>query len=375
MKKYLRKLSLCFLAVIFSSQVEAKEVAQYPQVSGRVLFELKPDHLTSNNKSGIADSNVLVNIEPDFALNLNKNWAIKTGWRIFPTLPRDSVNPERSRTILNKDYRSSINIDDSGVIVEEIKTEFQSEDMKFSAGKYNPTFGTMHRKNKRIGVFNTDFTEDYELREKIGANVAALLENSEITFNGFFNDTSSLSESAINNNRRKAQKSDGIAGNTGSSLSSYSVTMEGKELFGVKNLFYNVGYRSLGVRGGDNSQRETGEVAGLEYLIKTRNNISITPLIEAVKLDNFTGERGRKTKYVNLAVVTKYSSWVASISTVMRDTKHSEIAQNNKDHLTQLSVGYKFTNNLSVDLSRANLKEDGYSAVLLGGMLSYVYNF
>ena len=245
--------------------------------------------------------------------------------------------------------------------------------MKFFAGKFNPTFGTMYRKTKRIGVYNTDFAQDYELREKIGFGGAALLENSEITVSTFFNDVTALSGSAVNN-RGREQPASNLAGNT-STLSSYSATMEGQNLFNVENLFYNVGYRSLGVNKADNRKREIGYVAGAEYLYKIGVNSSLVPLIELVKIDNFTAEEGRNAIYKNFALIGKYSSWTASASALYRDIKQPLRSSDNHDHIFQLTVGYKFTNNITLDVTRGNVKEDGNRAVLLGTLLSYVYNF
>lgn len=373
MKKSFYKSSLYFLStfLIFTAEAKAKEVGQYPNVSGTVLFELKPDRVTSTNKQGVSPNNILVNIEPDLSLNVNKNWSVKTGLRIYPIVSNNSANPERSRTILGENR--GVNFDDEGIIIEELKAQFENEDMKFSAGKYDATFATMYRKSKRIGVFNTDFTEDYELRERIGANITALLEDSEITVNGFFNDTTGLSESAIND-RGRAKRSDGLAGNT-NTLSSYSVTMEGQRLFNVENLFYNIGYRSLGVDGGVGRARETGQTVSVEYLMKVGNHTSLTPLIELVRLNNFTGERGRDTTYSNMALIGKYSSWTASVSSVVRNNKHSQLVRNGTDHQIQVTAGYKFANNVSLDVSRASIKEDGSRGALIGAMLSYLYKF
>ena len=256
----MKKIFISFVTFFFFVEEFAlAQSAQYPNTSGQVLFEFKPDRVLSTSKTGTPGTNAYVNIEPDLALNFNKNWSIKTGWRIFPTMQqRNSATPERSRTILSADR--GINQDDTTLIVEELKAFFQNDDMKFFAGKYDATFATLYRKTKRIGVFTTDFTEDYELREKIGFGGAALLEDSEITFNTFFNDVSGLSSSGFNKSRPRESANDGLAGNT-QTLSSYSVTMEGEKLFGVEKLFYNFGYRSLGVNSNGSNARETGYTA------------------------------------------------------------------------------------------------------------------
>ena len=350
----------------------AKAEISYPNTSGQILFELKSDRMLATTKQNTPRSNTYVNIEPDLSLNLDKNWSIKTGWRIFPTMQnRNGPTPERSRTILS-DNRG-FNQDDTTLIVEELKAYYQNEDMKFFAGKFNPSFATMYRKTKRIGVFVTDFTEDYELREKVGGGVSALLEDSEITFNTFFNDPTGLSGSAIKN--RGTERSDnGLAANT-STLSSYSVTMEGQKLFGIENLFYNVGYRSLGVKNNSRNARETGYTTNLEYLKKVTYNTSLIPTIEFVKINNFTGFAGRNAQYLTIALIGKYSAWSASVASVRRHIDNNYLGSNSNDSQLQFTAGYKFTNNVAIDISRMKLKEDRFSGSMIGIMVSYLYKF
>ncbi len=370
----MKKLFVSLLAIILCEGFVTKAQAEtsYPNTSGQVLFELKSDRIISTTKQNISKSNTYVNIEPDLSLNLDKNWSIKTGWRIFPTMQnRNGPTPERSRTILS-DNRG-FNQEDTTLIVEELKGYYQNDDMKFFVGKFNPTFATMYRKTKRIGVFVTDFTEDYELREKIGGGVSALLEDSEITFNTFFNDPTGLSGSALKN-RGTERSSDGLAGNT-ATLSSYSVTMEGQKLFGVENLFYNIGYRSLGVENNNRNARETGYTANLEYLKKVAQNTSLIPTIEFVKINNFTGLTGRNAQYLTMALIGKYNSWSTSIASVRRQIDNNYLGSNSNDAQLQFTAGYKFTNNLAIDVSRMKIKEDRFSASMIGIMVSYLYKF
>jgi len=350
----------------------AEDESQYPNVSGQILSEFKTDSALSTTRNGISKNHSYINIEPDISLNFDKNWSVKTGWRIFPIMQdRNGATPERSRTILSADR--GFNQNDTTLLVEELKANYQNDDMRFFVGKFNPTFATLYRKSKRIGVFVTDFTEDYELREKIGGGISALLEDSEITFNTFFNDPTGLSGSAINN-RGRERSSSGLSGNT-QTLSSYSATIEGQKLFGVENLFYNFGYRSLGVNNNGFNKRETGYTANLEYLKKITKNTSLIPVLEYVKISNFTGLEGRDAKYQTIGLIGKYSKWSASVTSVKRQIDNNYVGSNSNDSQLQLSAGYKFHNNFAIDVSRIKLKEDGYSASMVGVMLSYLYQF
>lgn len=374
MKKYLKITSAIFL-LSFSQAYAAEKLKKMPYISGEILTLVQSDHVLSSKKDNVDDANAFLYSEANISLNINKNWTAKTQWRLQPNdvfTTRDRTNPERYRTFLSNDR--GLNFDEMGLLVEEIKIEYENEDLRAFAGKFDPTFGTAWRKQKRIGVFTAQMAEDYNLREKLGAGVTAFLENSNVTLNTFINDKTSLSRSMISD-RGRADNSKTIAGN-GSMFSSYSISMEGENFLTVDNLFYNLGYRSLGVdREDSNSKREQGYVVGLEYLYKVSRNSSIIPFAEIVKIKNFNGEKSRNATYSTLALIGKYSSWTSSVSYINRDIRAPLRGDKVSDKLLQLTVGYKFTDNLTVDISRANVKEEGYKGSMVGMNLMYLYKF
>ena len=345
---------------------------QYPNISGKVLFESRSDRLMSSNKDNISKDYSSINIEPAFSLNVNNNWSVKTNWRISPFYNRDSSKPERFREILSENHRS-IQFGHEDLLVEQLKGEFQNDDMKFFFGKFNPSFGTAWKRDKKIGIFTSDFTRDYELREKIGVGGTAILEKSEITLSGFFNDVSGLSATALNK-REKEPVSDGVAGNT-SSLSSYVISIDGKDFLDVANLTYNFGYSKLTVDNIQNRADQSGYVGGLEYTIPVGFNTYVMPYMEVAKINNMAGELDRNALYTTLALIGKYNGWTGSISRIGRDIRQKNIYGNVEDYQVQVTAGYKFRNNISVDVTRMRLKEDGYNASLIGILVSYTYQF
>ncbi len=365
----LTTITTIFVVCSFTQNAFAKE--QYPNITGSALFEYRFDRVISSNTQNIDANSGNANVDTDFALNFNKNWALITDWKFRQVKNLDQNNPERYRSILSSNRGFAIN--DEGLVVEQLKGQFENEDARFFFGKFNPAFGSAFRKEKRIGVFTTDFTKDYELREKIGAGFTALLEHSEITVDAFFNDTSSLSNTAINK-RGRQNKRVGLAGDT-SNPTSYTVSIEGQDLFGVRDLFYNAGYRNLDVNEVAGRDNETGFVGGLEYLIPLGVKTSLIPFIEIASIKNLSGEIDRNATYSTVALVGKYSRWTVSVSNVIRNIRQKNLIGNKKDHQVQYSIGYKFHNNIVVDVSRADIKEDGNNASLIGVIVSYVYNF
>ncbi len=367
MKKILLQSALISL---FSLEVFAKDL---PNITGNVLVQMQADRASSEDEVKMKANNAFGYVEANMSLNFNKNWSLNTNWRLQPNniyTTRDSVNPERYRTFM-ADNRGMPQ--DMGLLVEELKLQFKNEDLMFSIGKFDPTFGTAYKKNKRIGIFTSQFAEDYNLREKMGVSFSALLEDSKITVNSFFNDTTALSSSAFND-RGRAPRSDGIAGNNGT-LSSYSAMMEGQNFFGIKDWFYNIGYRSLATDNIEGRKREKGYVIGSEYSIPVGAHSFIIPFAEIVKINNFTGEANRDALYSTFALIGKYSSWTASISHLDRHISQRQRSSNINDRQLQLSLGYKFTNNISLDVTRSRIRENGNRGQLYGANLLYVYNF
>jgi len=358
--------------------VEAKtsKNSYRPTISGYALLQFQADGLISSKRNNdFKRDNSFFYFEPNFTMQFDENWSVKTQWRLQPNnvlTTRDPKFPERYRTIQSND-RSLLNIKETALLVEEIKIHFENEDMRLHLGKFDPQFGTAHRKSKRIGVFAAQFAEDYNLREKIGGGVVALIEGAQIHLDTFFSDSTGLSGSLLNN-RGQLTPSNGLAGNTGT-LSSYAISVEGENFFSVRNWFYNLGYRSQGIRGGENRAREVGYVFGSEYLYKIGDETSLIPYGEYVQFSNFNGARGNNAKYATAALIMKYRSWSISASAQKRRVMNQTNGQFFNDSLEQFSAGYKFNDNLAIDVSRAKSKESNKVSGIFGVNLSYIYKF
>lgn len=357
--------------LIFSSQnILAASDDNFPNISGTALFESRSDRVLSTQKSDVSKNNSYINVEPHFSLNVNKNWSFKTDWRYSPFAQRDSAQPERFREIL-ADNRGIMN--EQGLYVEQLRAQFQNDDMRFYVGKFNPTFGAAWKRDKKIGVFTSEFTRDYELRGKVGVGGAALLEKSEINLSTFFNDVSGLSNT-LGTQIGKEPTNDNVAGNT-STLSSYNLTIDGKDFLEVNNLTYNIGYSHLKTNSAPGRSDQEGYVAGFEYPIQTGMDTYIIPFIELAKINNMGGESSRNALYSTMALTGKYGGWSASVSRVGRNIRQKNQIGNMHDSQMQVTVGYRFRNGIGVDVSRMRLREDGYSASLVGLLVSYLYQF
>lgn len=358
-------------AFIFSVDAMARE---YPFIDGSMLTQVQFDRVMSSKAEGVPDNNGFIYAESKFSLNFNKNWSLKTQWRFQPNnvlRTRDQENPERYRNFLQEDR--GINIDNNGLLVEELKFYFENEDMAFQIGKFDPQFGVGHDKSKRMGIFTAQFNEDYNLREKLGASLSASLEDSKLSIHGFFNDTTGLSGSALNS-RSRAERNDGLSGNTGT-LSSYAIDLIGENLAGYSDWKYNIGYRSLSVDNGENRSREIGYVIGSEYNFIIGNNVSFVPFVEIVKIDNLSGESSRDALFTTVSFALKYRGWNIGVSRLQRSVDETANTNKAKDKQMQAFIGYKFSNNFTLDFTRSTITENGEKASMAGFMASYLYEF
>jgi hypothetical protein len=356
------------LLFIFSFNVKA---GQFPNLSGEIFIESRVALINNESTPNTYSNSFVANIEPKFSLNINEEWSVKTQWKISPVRNRSDPNFEIGNVFPST--RSPDNIDDYGLVVEELKGDYRTDDLNFFFGKYNPTFGKAWDKRKRIGVFTTDFTQDYELREKLGFGVAALMDDDgAVTLNLFFNDTTGMSNSALNR-RGKNKSSDNFAGNN-TNLSSYSITMSGNNFFDIEDLSYNFGYRDLDVDNKLGFDNEKGFVVGFEYKIPLNYKTYFTPFAEISKINNFNGIEGQDLLYTTIAATLNYSKWHVGVSGVVRDINRNG-ADDFLDSQAQYFVGYLFDTGIALDVAHIDIKESDNKAKMVGVNLSYNYEF
>ena len=327
----------------------------------------------ADKREGDDAVNALFRIEPMFYLNFNENWKIANQWRMRPVEDRRGYNVPNSEKYDDSEGRETrdIHLNDYGLILEELYVQYFNGDLRAVAGKYNPTFAVGWKKSRYYGVYGTDVANDnYKLREKWGGSVSAVLDDLEIRLNTFFDDTTELSNTALN--QRGRDKSRGGAGNT-ESFSSFSLTATGEEFFGVENLSYNFGYSYLGTDLSEEKEQK-GYAVSFDYLQNLGENWEFIPFFEFVRLDNVDGYAGVEHNFVTLSLPFVYNNW----SFIVSDTHTFKYNVSEKDYVDydyQISAGYKFKNGLMVDVAKRWQKEDGYKADYIGGLVSYLLTF
>ncbi len=292
--------------------------------------------------------------------------------------------------------------EDQGAWIEQLFASYRYEGLDLFAGKLNPRFGIAW--HFAPGVYGREFAEDYELTERIGFGAAYTLDRPNLgehrlSVSTFFLDTSALSNSAITRpsfddpatlRPKRFQKSQGGPSNT-ETISSYAVALEGAAIPFLQGFSYHLGYSNQ-KQGQDGVDREHGFVAAATYRVDLRNDIAFYPLVEWARFRNFGGNPAVTDEdtgeirnpnvdgtYLTLSGQLVYQPdnagiWNTAVSYTRRQLEQDD-ADLPRDHLFQVSAGYRFAFGLGIDLGWAHIKEDNQTSKSVGALITYNYEF
>jgi hypothetical protein len=342
-----------------------------PRLEGEIAIEIESDSFIESDDPDSEFNDTYTTIEPYLALHLLPGFSIETGLVFEPVQDPD---PGTSRFF-----------DDQGLYVEQLFAKYEMDAFAVYGGKYNPPFGTAW--DLAPGIYGADFAEDYELTEAIGLGGAlifggeglggAALSGSglgvhRLSLNGFFSDTTPLSESVITE-RGRARKSDGGVGNT-EDLSSATATLDGGEFGFAPWLNYHLGFERRAAGEGD-AHDEDGFVAGLSSSFELMPDLSLEPLVEVAHLRHAEGADQDRT-YITLGAALVSGPWNFALSATNRETDTDDPdLTDSSDQLFQASVGYAFDFGLGIDAGYRYAREAGIDTHGVGVLLSYSIEF
>jgi hypothetical protein len=267
--------SIALAADLSNSKASAPDL-----LSAGYSIELQSDHTFSSTdpSTEVSDTHATINAEVD--LKLSKVFSWHADVVLEPVLDPGPFEDRFFR--------------DHGGYLETLHLVMRlGAHARLLAGKFNPGFGTAW--DKTPGIYGTEFAEDYELTEKIGAQLqfeAGAGKLGMLTFGAalFFADTSVLSDSIITS-RGQLSLADGGAGNT-ESLKSVSLFAEGKKTLKFSSLTYHLAFRHQSAGLGDAGD-ENGVVFGFIYKnetdIKNDNEPKLQLNAEIAAFEHFQG--------------------------------------------------------------------------------------
>lgn len=383
-------------------QPEKKENLLFPRLDGRILTEYYINNLLKDKERISLDdkkTNGYLYTELDFKLRFTKGISLTSKWYLEPVDDRlytGDIYAENPNYIIgnanNNDFygkedhiKRKFHFWDYGLGIETLNISYEASNIALGIGKFNPSFGSAFEKSRFSGIYGTVLPEEYELTEKIGGYISALLPFGNITFNLFFNDETDLSGTMFRKTGKN--KAEGTVGNT-NKLNNYSLTFNGN----FETFKLNLGFRQQYNESKNNIEevKETGYVAGLEYLIELDYNIVFKPLAELTYITNYMSMENRKVLYGTLFLPIMFENWHLMFSGTIKYDKEKNYDRYNT-YLAQISFGYKFDIGLMIDFARIwgkqyykadtfdNLGKDGEKWETQNNswafMISYVYKF
>lgn len=321
--------------------------------SPEILLELRDTNIIRDRSiEGQSDkkNDLYGRVEFTGALSLSEQWQISHGIIAEPV--QDRVGG-RNR-----------HFDDHGVYLEELFITYAHEGLEIGGGKFNPDFGRAWETG--MGIWSEEYASDYELTEKTGLFMRVTLPEQSwgtLTLNShlFQDDATPLSRSTITQ-RGRNHRDQGGAGNT-SDLSSYSITADVENIFGLARLNLHAGFRRLNdVAGPDDA---LGRVIAISHQFSGGTQWTHHLLAEIAVLDRFEDDQ-RQRRYHSLRIDNIYDHrWRVTLSTTDR-----RIAASDQDRLYQLSFGYVFPNQASVEFG-TRIRRGTYHDDSLGLLIRY----
>ena len=311
--------------------------ASYPRITGAIEIEIENDN-TYRTGSGAGERNVLfTDSAATFGFYVNPTISLQTTLHVEPV--QDQKPGDRT-------------FDDHGLYLEQLYALYDGERFQAVAGKFNLEFGFAW--DRGPGVFGSDFAEDYEFNERLGAGAAVKLGGGDagthkIGVQIFSVDNTLLSATGFERRfdadgngdlrRRNRERYPGVANTP--YPTSIAVVATGEDMGFLPGTSYNFGF--IREDGDDGARNETGGVFGLEHTHALGEDLSLVLLGEVAGFDQYQGADEDRF-YLTGGVGLAYGPWAGSVSSTWRyvDQAAGSAPGHYDDLLFQASVGYTF---------------------------------
>lgn len=301
-------------------------------------------------------------IEPYVTLGLTDRLALETG-----LILEQVKGPEPGESAFFESH---------GLYVEQLKLTWTGEALSAYAGKFNPAFGIAW--DKTPGIWNDEFTGDYEMTERLGLGGAAQIGGGRWgthTFGAaaFFTDTTFLSGSVLTG-RGKTDLSDGGPGNT-EDLSSFTLTLDSETPASLAGLTTHLAFRHQAPGDRDPAgESENGFAAGARYEFPVGARYTAAIVGEYAGFSDFDAAPG-DARYLTLGgEVVVDRRWDVHTTWTGRRLD-PDGADSIDDHMILLGAGYNFDNGLRLDGGYLYKQEDDVDSHTIGTKLSYNFSF
>jgi len=356
------------VAINAATSAFAQEENAYPEIEAEVIIDMLSEQGIRSDDMDGEHNNTVLEAEAGVEVLLTEHFSIEGVVLLEP--------------VKDPDAGESNVFEDEGVLVEELAVKYENGPWEAYGGKINPGFN-VSLADKVRGIWAEDFSDEYEINEKIGVGGSYTYESGRFGTHSlgastFFADTTFLSGS-LGTSRGRTSRSDGGVSNT-QDFSSYLVLLEGQlpeteyEFFRNKP-YYKLGYRRLAAGDADGgSDDEQGRIVTLgDNLVA-----DVTSRLEADIMFEFTYIRdfensGNDNRYYTVGLVNTFDKkWSLAAAYTARNISVPGDSDIN-DHLLQLTGGYAFGNGVLLEAGWRSTEEDGIDNDIIGMRLRYSF--
>jgi hypothetical protein len=247
-----------------------------------------------------------------------------------------------------RDQRTGGVFVDEALYVQRLFAVINTPPLYFYGGKIHPRFGIGWWATP--GLYGTDFDEDYELVDKIGAGIRWDIQafgRHRFTAEAFQADTSFLSNSLIRDapfgspglkRPSTLYLTDGGPSNTGA-LESFAFALSGRRVVGINGFGYDIGWAKQKASPYD-VRDEYSWVVSTNWLFNLSDTVVLQPMAEFVSI---AGQRGtdRDVNYLTVAAQLRLGPyWTLGAHTTQRYVRDFAADNYYTDWLAGIAVAY-----------------------------------
>ncbi len=259
--------------------------------------------------------------------------------------------------------------------LEELKLSWQfAEKWQVYAGKFNPKVGLDY--HSIPGWYGYEALEHYGIKEQIGIGMQYQVASGDwgnhyINVSTFFQDTTFLSHSILADRKDYPNnEQDGGVGNT-EELQSWAIQLAGDNIYFTHgDMFHEFGYAIGGAHQAANKYDDTVDENrfsfALDYTAHFYDEINVRLVSELCLIIDEHGEDGVNAVHTTFGAEFNYYSWqfAGSYTDIERDLEAN-------GHMSQLSVSYFISENLSIGTGWLQEREEGETTDYYGFTLTY----
>ena len=348
---------LAILLALFAAEVlNAADEVSYPNLSGEVEFEGRHERLYGSGAAGSEDSPFEVAAAAELFLQVSDRtqMAMELG---LEELDEDGLD------LLGRSF---------GLQFDSIVLRYEHEYFALFGGKFSPNFSVAH--DVAPGLYGDDLpSDDIALEEFVGLGGSFNLKRTAagapaISGSVFRLDRSLLSKPLFSHEERVRLADDG-PGNT-QSFRSHALAIEFEDIPGMPGIRYHLGWARLGVERGNPEHRFA---SAAQWRFETADRAEFSTLAEIVHFLNADGDSDLRRTYFTGSLEYNHKGLNGSVVFTVRKKSGGDAEGSTLDY--QVSVGYEFENDVSLEAGFKRTREDGVERSTLGTKVTWALEF